>query len=117
MKEYVFKPPFNRTLTINTCCVVGVCTCIMMKITVEKVFKNLGITDIDIQPALESNPLGDRSKAPDIIMMEPLRIEEIKERYPDVVFVVVEDLAKVDKIQEEVVKELTKAGWLEVIEK
>ena len=41
MEKYLLTPPFNRRpVTINTLCVVGACTCIMIKMAVEKAFKN-----------------------------------------------------------------------------
>lgn|GEM_PF-1384481 len=116
MTKYIYNPPFKRTTTINTLCVVGVCTCIMIKMATEKVFKSMGITDIDVQAATESNPMGDRYKEPDIIMVEGIRIDELQEKYPKTIMIMVEDLAKVDKIKDEVVKKLTDAGWLQIVD-
>ena len=49
MEKYLMTPPFNRRpVTINTLCVVGACTCIMIKMAVEKAFKTLGISELDI---------------------------------------------------------------------
>ena len=65
MEKYLMTPPFNRRpVTINTLCVVGACTCIMIKMAVEKAFKTLGISelDIDVQPTVEDSPRGDRSR-------------------------------------------------------
>jgi len=61
MEKYLMTPPFNRRpVTINTLCVVGACTCIMIKMAVEKAFKTLGISelDIDVQPTVEDSPRG-----------------------------------------------------------
>ena len=81
-KQFVWDPPFKgkRPLTVNTCCVVGVCTCIMIKIAVEKVLDGLGVDDYDVRPSVEDNPRGDRSKDPELMFIEGTSIEEIKRK-------------------------------------
>lgn len=110
--NYVFSPPFSRPLTANTLCVVGVCTCIMMKIAVEKVFMSLGIIDANVEPATEDNPFGSRGMPPDVIFCEPLRLGEIQERMPGSITVAVEDITNQNAIREAIVDAFTKAGWL-----
>lgn len=112
-KSYKFDPPFKRRpITINTLCVVGVCTCIMIKIATEKAFHALGIHDIDVMPSVEDNPRGDRAFDPDIVMLEGLRIGELKSKMPKTIFIEIKDLANQQLIEDEIVKELTAAGWL-----
>lgn len=112
-KKYIFTPPFKRRpITINTLCVVGLCTCIMIKIATEKAFNSLGIYDIDVQPSVEDNPRGDRSTDPDICILEGLRLEEIRHKMPNTILIELKDLANQTLIVEEIVKELTAAGWL-----
>ena len=117
-KKYIFTPPFKRTIEVNTLCVVGVCTCIMIKMAAEKAFAALGIKDIDVQPSVEDNPRGERSRDPDVIVIEGsgMRVEELQEKLPRTIFVEMKDLAKQDLFLEDLTKALTDAGWLTVIE-
>lgn len=117
-KQYVYKPPFRRTITINTLCVVGIATCIMIKIAAEKAFQTLGIIDIDIQPSTADNPVGDRSRAPDIILLEGFgsRVDEIETSMPETMVIEIKDLANQDLLVETITNTLMDAGWLECLE-
>lgn len=110
--NYTYQFPYNRQLTANTLCIVGVCTCIMMKMAVEAVFDSLGITDYSVEPATEDNPLGSRGIVPDVIFCEALRLEEIKSRIPGPMIIEVKDVANRELIKEEVIKAFSEAGWL-----
>lgn len=110
--EYVLE----RTLTANTLCVVGVCTCLMMKLAVEKVFAELGITDYDIQPANEDNPMGSRSEMPELIFCESLRIDDVRSRAPGSVVIEVKDLSDENSLKDSIIKEFTALGWLRSVE-
>ena len=110
--EYVLE----RTLTANTLCVVGVCTCLMMKLAVEKVFTELGITDYDVQPANEDNPMGSRSEMPELIFCESLRIDDVRSRAPGSLVIEIKDLSNEENLKERIVKEFTARGWLRRVE-
>ena len=116
-KKYIVDPPFSRRpVTINTLCVVGVCTCILIKIAVEKTFKALGFTDIDVAPSVEDNPRGSRSVDPDICFLEGLRLEEIQSRMPNTLLVEIKDLGNHESVMEETIKVLSEAGWLKEVD-
>lgn len=106
--EYVL----DKTLTANTLCVVGVCTCLMMKLAVEKVFDELGITDYDVQPANEDNPMGSRNEMPELIFCESLRIDEVKSKAPDSLVIEIRDLSNEEDLKESIIKAFTTQGWL-----
>lgn len=109
-KQYHFSFPRGK-LTANTLCVVGVCTCLLMKMAVERAFRSLGIENFDVEPATEDNPMGSRAQAPDVIFCEPLRSEEIRGRMPTSLVIEVRDIADPEGIAESVLRAFTEAGW------
>lgn len=114
MSQYLWKDPFNRSLKVSTCCVVGVGTCILLKIAVQKIFDKLGVS-ADIEPTTEGNPSGSFVGSPDVIVMEGLRLEEIKERNPNSMIIEINDLGNMNEIEMNIVKEFRKAGWIDEI--
>jgi len=109
-KKYEYL--YGRTLTANTLCVVGVCTCLMMKLAVEKAFEDLGITDYDVQPANEDNPMGSRDQMPELIFCESTRIEEVRNKAPESLVIEIKDLSNEEQLKEDIVSEFITKGWL-----
>lgn len=112
MSDYQVKYPNGMCISANTLCVVGVCTCLMMKMAVEKAFDAIGITNYDIMPATEDNPFGNRDTAPDVIFCEPLRIDEVRLKVPNSLVIEIEDIANHEKIKETIVNNFLNKGWL-----
>jgi len=112
MSEYIWKDPFKRPLRVVTCCPVGICTCILTKIAVEKVFDQLGITS-EITPTTEGNPMGGVNGTPDILITEGMQLEALKEKVPAPIALRIHDLGKPDEIKAEIIKHLLGVGWLE----
>jgi galactitol-specific phosphotransferase system IIB component len=112
MNGYLWKDPFNRPLKVSTCCVVGGGTCILFKIVVQKVFDKLGVI-ADIEPTTEGDPAGAFIGGPDVIVMESLRIEEVRERYPNIMILQIDDLGNTDEIESIIINAFSSAGWIE----
>lgn len=112
MSEYIWKNPFNRPLRVITCCPMGICTCILTKMTIEKVFHQLGVP-AEITPTTEGNPLGGFNGSPDILITEGMQLDVLKEKVSAPVAFRIHDLGKPDDIKEEIVRNLLDAGWIE----
>lgn len=111
-KRYQYAFPYARPLTANTLCIVGVCTCLLMKMAVERVFQTLGITDYNVEPATEDNPMGSRDCAPDVIFCEALRMDELRQRVPEALVIEVKDIADQERIRQEIIRAFLSKGWL-----
>lgn len=114
--KYEWNIPVDGTVTVNTLCVVGLCTCIMIKMAVEKIFDDIGLEEYDVAPATESNPVGDRMQNPNVIVAEGIRLDELQAKLPETLFIHVEDLANTELLKTEIVNVFTNAGWLRISE-
>lgn len=114
ISKYIWLDPFKRPLKVTTCCVVGVGTCILLKIAVRRVFDQLGIP-ADIEPSVEGAPGGTFPGWPDVIFLGGLQAEEIQIKMPKSLLIEIKNLGYTEKIKADIIKAFIKVGWLKVV--
>lgn len=110
-QKLIWNPPFDRPLNVVTLCPCGVCTCIMLKMNVEKVLGSLGI-ESDIVPSTEQNPMGNVYFVPDVLIAEGINFEHIKDSVPAAVKVWCKDLSQTEKLKADLLAEFVRVGWM-----
>ncbi len=115
MAKYIWKDPFKRPLNVLTCCPVGICTCVLVKITIDKIFAQLGVP-AEVTPTTESNPMGVVNTCPDVLITEGLQLDSILEKVPAPVAFKIHDMGKPEEIKQIIIDHFVKAGWMEVVQ-
>lgn len=113
-KKVIYKNPFNRPIRIHTCCPVGICTCILVKIELEKIFGELGIP-VEISPTTEGNPMGDSNTVPDCIITEGMQLDSILTKIHPKVSFRIKDLGKREEIKQDIIDNFAEVGWIEIM--